>query len=312
MLENILYFVLSCFVLIVSGTFLVKSLSKISRFLRISEFSAAFIIMAIATSLPELFVGISSAASKNPSLSLGNVIGASIIDLTLVAGIIILFSREIRIRAKRMDKDAYFMLVAILLVIILYIIGKSLSRIDGIILLFFFTFNIIRKLKKSKKYKKRLEGKIKRWNVILNTFVFIFALVFLFLSASQAVKYASALAIDLSLPKIIIGLFLLSFATTLPELVFGISATSSKHKEMSLGDLMGGVVTNFTLVLGIVSVLSPIQADFLPFLTSAIFLFIFAFIFVTFLKTGGKLERIEGVSLILIYVLFVIIEFFIK
>ena len=65
MLLNILYFVLSCVILIASGALLVKSLSKISRFLRISEFSAAFIIMAIATSLPELFVGISSALSNN-------------------------------------------------------------------------------------------------------------------------------------------------------------------------------------------------------------------------------------------------------
>jgi len=91
-----------CVVLAVSGSFLVKSLTKISKFLRLEEFSVGFIIMAIATSVPEIFVGISSAIAKNPSISLGNIIGSNIVDLTLVGGIIILLSsgRKIKIKSK--------------------------------------------------------------------------------------------------------------------------------------------------------------------------------------------------------------------
>ena len=87
-LLNLFYFGLSSIFLILSGVFLVKSLTKIAKFLGISEFSAAFIIMAFASSVPELFVGISSAISGNPGLSLGNVIGANILNLTLISGII--------------------------------------------------------------------------------------------------------------------------------------------------------------------------------------------------------------------------------
>ena len=112
--------------------------------------------------------------------------------------------------------------------------------------------------------------------------------------------------------KILIGLFLLSIATTLPELSFGIIASNLKHKEMAIGDQIGSVVTNTALILGLVAIIYPIKAEFMPFLTSSIFMFIAGFIFIAFAKTGKKLEKIEGISLILLYVLFIIIEFFIR
>lgn len=311
MIENILYFSLSCIVLILSGTFLVKSLSKIAKFLRISEFSAAFIIMAIATSLPELFVGISSALSKNPSLSLGNVIGANILNLTLITGIIILVSKEIK-TSRRIGKDAYFMLMGLALILFLYIVGKSLSRLDGVALLLFFVLNTYRTLRKRKKFPRKMKNGLERKSHFIYLFIFIIAFIGLFISSSYVVRYASLLAIDLKLPDIIIGLFLLSIATTLPELVFGISAARMKHKEMAIGDQIGTIITNSTLVLGAVAIIAPIEAVFLPFLTSAIFMFVAAFLFITFLITGKKFETLEGISLILIYVLFVVIEFFIK
>ena len=112
--------------------------------------------------------------------------------------------------------------------------------------------------------------------------------------------------------SVIIGLFLLSIATTLPELVFGISAVKLKHKEMSIGDQIGSVITNLTLILGIVAIISPITTAIAPLLISIIFLFISAFLFISFIKSEKKLDRREGISLILMYVLFVLIEFFMR
>src|SRR4030043_1478548 len=122
MIENLLFFALSGFFLVISGIYLVKSLNKIAIFLGISEFSAAFILMAFATSIPELFVGISSAIQGIPQLSLGNVIGANIIDLTLLTGIFILMSKGIEFKTKKIDKNIYFMLASILLLVVLYLI----------------------------------------------------------------------------------------------------------------------------------------------------------------------------------------------
>jgi len=312
MIENLMYFFIAAIILIVCGIYLVKSLTKISKFLGISEFSLAFIIMAFATSIPELFIGISSALNGNPSLSLGNIIGANILNLTLVTGIIILLSKEIKFDSGKVGKEIYFMLVILAVMIFLFVIGKELSRLDGLILLGLFLIHVYGIFKKRKKYK----AKIKNGRIKISGFywliIFLVALVGLFISSNFAVRYASLLAVDLNLPKIIIGLFLLSIATTLPELIFGILASKMKHNEMAIGDQIGSVVVNAAFILGVVALIHPISAEFIPFLVSAVFMFISAFIFVTFVKSGAKLERYEGISLILIYVLFVIVEFFAK
>ena len=312
-LENILYFLLSAIVLVISATFLVKSLSRIADFLRISEFTAAFIIMAVATSIPELFVGISSALSDVPALSLGNVIGASILDLTLLVGIFVLMGKGIKMENGKIGKDVYFMLIGIILLIGLFVHQQGLSRIDGIILVGFFIMNSIRLLRKRRKYKAKFEeNNLRRWQIISSVFIFLVALVALFFSSKYAVTYASLIAIDFQLPEIIIGLFLLSLATVLPELIFGIRAVRMGHKEMAIGDQTGTVLANICLIAGIVAIIKPIEAVFMPFMISAAFLFVSAFIFITFLKSGKKIEVGEGIGLILLYILFMIIEFFAK
>lgn len=313
MLSNLLLFLLSAFFLALGGIYLVKSLGKISHFLRISEFTAAFIIMAVATSIPELFVGLSSAIQGSSSLSLGNIIGANIIDLTLIMGIFVLLGKGIKLESREAGKDAHLMSFSIALIMILYLIGNSLSRIDGIILLSFFMINTIRMLRKRKKYRAKLkQNSVKRHEIVLNSFIFIFALFVLFISASFAVKYASLLALELNLPKIIIGLFLISFATTLPELIFGIESVIMKHESMSIGNQTGTVFTNITLILGLVALISPIKVELSPFLVSVVFMFISALIFTYFMKTGKKLDVKEGIFLILLYVAFIIFEIFIQ
>lgn len=309
---NIVYLILSTIVLIVSATLLVKVLYKISSFLRISEFTAAFIIMAFATSVPELFVGISSAISKVPSLSLGNVLGSSILHLTLLMGIFVLLGNGIKVKGAKIKEDVYYVLISVILLIVLFLINSSLSRVDGIILITFFLFNSYRMFRKRKKYKAKFnEKRIKRFEIVLDVVIFMVALFALFISANYTVKHASLLAIELKLPNIMIGIFLLSFATTLPELAFGFEAIKLGHKDMALGDLTGGVLTNFGLIIGLVALISPVKAELSSFLMPAIFLFVSTLVFITFLKSGKELKIPEGVALILLYVFFVIAELFI-
>ena len=311
MILNLIFFILSCIVLIISGTYLVKSLSTIAKFLRLSEFSAAFIIMAIATSIPELFVGISSAFSNTPALSLGNVIGACIIDLTLMIGIFVLIGKGIKIKNGKLGKDIYYVLMAILLVGILYLIGNQISRIDGIILILFFIGNSIRIFRKREKYRKKYkpETKIKKLAAIL---IFLIAIILLFLASEYVVRYSKSLAIDFGLSELFVGLFLLSIATTLPEFIFGIKAMQAGKKEMALGDQTGTVLTNLTLIVGLVALISPITTPLIPFIISISFLFISAFIFITFLKSEQTLHVGEGVALILLYIFFIVLQYFIK
>ena len=310
--SDIIIFLVSCIVLVLSGSWLVRSLSKIAYFLRISEFVIGFIIMAFSTSIPELFVGITSALAKNSALALGTVIGANIIDLTIVIGIAVILARGIKIPSKKIQKDALYMVFIAALPIVLMLLGNKLSRLDGIILIVVFLFYMYHLIKERKRFKREVEERIKHWEIVLNVIIFILSLVLLFLSAKYVVHYATEISMELLLPPILVGLFLVSIGTTLPELTFDIQAVMKKHPEMALGDVIGSVVINSTLVLGITSVIYPITAHFLLFFSSAFLMLVIAFIFATFVESGKKLYLKEGIALLLLYTFFIIIEFYIK
>lgn len=307
---NILDFIIACIALITSSIFLVKSLSKISKILGISEFYAAFVIMAIATSIPELFIGISSAFSNNPQLSLGNIIGANILDLTLIIGIIIIAGNNINIENKKIKQDTYIMIASIILLTTLYLIGNELSKIDGIILLSFFTIHLIRVFKKKEKDKTKNNNNIKKKSLWL--LIFLLSLVFLFISSHFVVESATNIAEELNIPKILIGLFLISFATTLPELTFGLSAIKLHHKQMALGDQIGTVIINTTMIIGIVSLLSPIKVNFTYFITSILFLTVISLFWFFIVSKKKQLSKDIGITLIILYFIFSLTEFFLK
>lgn len=308
---NLLYFVLACLVMFLSGSFLVRSLILIARFLRLSEFIAAFIIMAFSTSLPELFVGISSALQKTPALSLGNVIGSNIADVALVGGIILLIARTIKIENKTTVNESMWAVLIAILPLVLMLLGNQLSRIDGALLVIVFLVYSWNLAKQTKKYSAELENHVNRWLVVGSVFVFIFGLVLLFFSSGYVVEYGKLLALDLLLPPIFVGLFFVAIGTSMPELVFETRSILTGHKDFALGDLLGSIVCNSTLVLGVTALIYPIQADFFLFLTSAIFMVVMIVLFAAFIETR-KLSWKAGIGFLLLYLLFIIVELSLK
>ena len=116
----------------------------------------------------------------------------------------------------------------------------------------------------------------------------------------------------LNIPYILIGIFVISFGTTLPELMFETKAIMTKHQSMAMGAIIGSVITNATLVLGVTAVIMPIQVNSLVYLTSTLFMLFSAFIFLTFAESGESISWKEGMSLLMLYVLFIIIEAYIQ
>jgi cation:H+ antiporter len=308
---NLLIFLAAVVVLVISGGFLVKALSKIASFLKVSEFVVGFIIMGIATTIPELFVGITSGLRKATALSLGNVIGSNIVNITLILGIVILLSKEIEITSPTMKSDTLYAFFICIIPIILMGIGRSLSRIDGVILLGVYVLYTTWLIKARREFKKEFdEDKMSRWGIVQQMVIFFISLVVLFVSAGFVTDYGQLLAIDFGMPNIMIGLFLVAIGTSLPELVFGIRAATSGHKTMAIGDLTGAVVSNSTLVLGITALIHPVTAHFMSFLISGSFMIVACFLFVTFMESGDKLYQKEGIAMILIYILFIIVQFY--
>ena len=311
LLISLVLFLISCLVLVVSGGYLVKLLIRISSYLKLSEFVVAFIIMAFSTSIPELFVGINSAVSGNPALSLGNVIGSNIADLTLVIGIAALLGRGIKVKNPFIKKDSLFMFLIALAPIALMIFDHTLSRIDGAILILIFIIYILYLVKERREFKKEFNENGKK-HFVINIVLFVFCLSILFFSAHFVVRYATQLAIELTLPSILIGLFFVAIGTSLPELVFETRAVLAKKGDLAVGDAMGSVVCNSTLILGVTAIISPITNSFILFLTSAIFMAIVIFLFMIFIRSKKGLSIIESVTLIILYILFILFELYFK
>ncbi|HEX54521.1 MAG: hypothetical protein DRO94_03855 [Candidatus Altiarchaeales archaeon] len=303
---DLITFILACLVLVKSAETLVASLSKLAAYFRMTEFVIGFVVMALATSIPELSIGISSAIHQRPELALGNVIGANVIDLTLVIGIATLLKRGIKIETKTVRIDTVYMFLISLLPIILMSDGE-ISRIDGIILLIVFALYLIRLMYQKERFKESEKG-IEKREFYKNVLMFIVALSWLFISAAFLVTSAHNLAIGFGIPEMIIGLFMIALGTTIPELTFETKAVLSDHKYMALGDCVGSVIANSTLVLGITALIHPITADFLLFITSAFFMLTVAFLFMTFVEAEKHILWQEAIALILLYVLFVIVE----
>ncbi|MBI2667404.1 sodium:calcium antiporter [Candidatus Woesearchaeota archaeon] len=310
LVTDIVILVISALVLAKSGASLVSSLSKLARFLRVSEYTVSFVIMAFATSIPELFIGILSAINETPELSLGNVIGANIANVTLVIGIVSLLGRNIKIKDKLIFRDSFYMLIIAVMPILL-MIDHTLSRFDGFLLLIMF-FVYIYVLMKNKIPMDEDEKDVGYTEVFKNLGIFLFSILLLLGSAQFLVRSAQSISIDLNIPVLLVGLFIVSIGTTLPELVFNTKAVLLGHKEQALGNTIGSVIVNSTAVLGTAALITPITSQFTLFLISASFMMVSLFLFMTFIRGNKGLTWREGIALLMFYLLFVIVEIYIQ
>ena len=268
--------------------------------------------MAFSTSIPELFVGINSAIKGNPALSLGNVIGSNIADLTLIIGIAALLGKGIKVKNPFIRKDSLFMLLIAILPIGLMFLGKSLSRIDGIILVSVFLIYMWHLSKERKELKNQFKDDHNQNHLIITFILFALCLAVLFISSHFVVKYATDLALELLLPPILIGLFFVAIGTSLPELVFEIKSVLAKRGDFAVGDAMGSVVCNSSLVLGVTAIIYPITSNFLLFITSAIFMILVSILFLFFIRGKKGLSVTKSIILIILYLLFIMFEYLIK
>lgn len=310
----ILIFIISCLVLVRSGIWAVQALTRIAHFLGWKEFVVAFIFMAFATSIPELFIGISSAFSKIPELSLGNIFGANIIVLTLAVGMAVLIFGGLGIERSTVRRNSVFMTVVSLLPLLLLLDG-DLSRIDGGILLLAFAFYMAWLFDQKEFFTKIYDDtpvvKDRRSNIdyFKNMGIFFSSVLLLLLAAQGIIYSASLFAQSVGMPLGVVGILIVGAGTALPEVYFSIRAGWGGQSPMILGNLMGSIVINSTLVLGIVALIHPIEiTDFSPYSIARIFLIISIIYFLFISRTRDKISRKEALGLILIYLAFLAFE----
>ena len=300
---------------------LVVELRGLSSVTRIGKFGLTAFILAFATSLPELVVGIASALEGRPSLSLGNILGSNIANISLVVGGAAIIGGSVKVMGEFLRRDLFSAFLAGSLPLLLLIDGV-LSRTDALVLFavyVWFTTTALRKT--SEELASYQESGTPLWHRVILKFnqravrkhslwMGLWILVLLF-SAEMLVKMSVSLAGSMGIPVILVGLFFISIGTTLPEFAFEVRALRSGEPAMIFGNLIGSIVANSTLIIGLVALIRPIQLDggFQPYLlATAAFVILFG-LFWVFVSTKRTLERWEGVLLLLVYLLFAYFEF---
>ena len=290
---------------------------RIARFLGWREFVVAFFVMAFAGSVPNLFVGISSAIHKIPQLSFGDIIGGNLIDLTLAVALAVLITKGLSVESKMVQTSSIFTIVVAILPLLLILDG-TLGRIDAVILILTFFFYIFWLFSKKERFTKAYEDDqipvIKEFKVFIKDLgKVILGISFLLLAAEGMVRSASFFAESLNLSIALIGILIVGLGNALPEIYFVIASARKGRTWMILGNLMGSIIVPATLVLGIVALICPIKVpDFSPFAIGRFFLIISAIFFLFFVRTGRKITKKEAFFLLGIYITFVLVEILTK
>lgn len=312
-------FVISCVLIYFAAEWLIEGLMNVARFLAWKEFLVAFLIMAFAASLPNFFIGISSAFHKIPQLSLGDIIGGNVVDLTLATALAVLFAkgREILADSKIVQVTSFFVVIAAISPLIL-ITDNEISRADGMILIILFFFYIGWVFSEKQRFLKIYNGEelsiLKNFKKFLNSVgKIILGVIFLLLSAEGIVQSSQFFAESLNLPLILIGVLIIGLGNAIPETYFAIASARKGETWLILGNLMGSVVVLATLVLGIVALICPIKIlDLSPFLLARAFLVASALFFFFFVRTEKKITQKEAIFLLFLYFIFLISEILTK
>lgn len=308
-------FLASALCLYISGEWVVGGLMRLSRLLGIREFVLAFFVMALASSLPNLFIGVTSALDGISELSLGDVFGNNIIAMTLAVAISIIFSktRSIESDGKTTRTALYFTFASAILPIVL-ISDDRLGRFDGLLLLLLFSSYVRWLISKSRSFSKTYKANesenskiIDRFKTSFRDMILVFmGVILILISAIAIVNSASFFAGHFGIPLLVVGLLIVGLGNALPEIYFSIASARRGETEFVLSNLMGSVIVPATLILGLVALIRPIETtDFELLGISRLFLIIASVFFFFFATTGRKIGKFEALVLGLLYFIFV-------
>lgn len=322
MIPGLLFLILFfSLVLIRSADMVIVAIRRISKESKTGVFALSAIILAIGTSFPELFVGITSAIEGSPSVSLGDVTGSNIANIALVGGLAAFFAGRIRVHGEYLKREIWVSLIASSVPVIL-LFDYSLSRVDGLILLAVYLANASsffkarfvqigqeqQELSFFYRFMRQFNNvAARRRKELGRLFVGIALMLF---SADAIVRIAVFFAELVHIPEFVVGVIIIAIGTSLPELVFSFRSLEEHEPSMFFGNLLGSTIANSTLVIGIVALIHPIHLHAIDkyFFAAVAFIFIFL-VFWFFIRTKHRLDRWEAAILLLIYLTFVVVEF---
>ena len=253
---NFLALIASLAVLIWGADKFVDNSSLVAKKIGVSELTIGLTIVALGTSAPEIFVGISSVLNNSESIAMGAVVGSNISNIALIFGVSCIGISFLPKKTPIIQLMPFLISAGVLGSVLIDLI---VSMLDGILLLitFFYFLYVINANKNTQTYVDADQNK----NNFVTLIYLTVGLIALILGSRYAVIYAEKIALSLNISELIIGLTIIAIGTSLPELAATISAVLKKKTDMIVGNVIGSNVLNITLVVPIIGFFSNVQLD---------------------------------------------------
>lgn len=286
------------FVLLIKGAdFFVDGASSVAAKLKVPSLIIGLTVVSMGTSLPEAAVSISASLTGNNAISLGNVIGSNIFNLLMVVGIssVILPIATDRAVLKR-DMPVN---IGITVVLLFMLLDGRLSRVEAIILLVFFVAYLLLLVRSALKNREEAEEtKVLTW---FKSILFILLGAGAVIGGGQLVVNSSkTIAINLGMGETLVGLTVVAFGTSLPELVTSIVAAKKGDSGIAMGNVVGSCIFNILFILGITATIKPLTAGVEFFIDTGILIAV-CLVMLLFAFTKKKTDRLEGAACVVIY-----------
>jgi len=295
------------FVLAISADWVVKAAAFIAKKAHVRSFLLGFLLLGFATTIPEMLVAYQAIQDGAPQLSIGNLLGGSILLLSFVMGGSAIILKRIKLDHGLSTADIGMSSFVILAPVVALWDGKF-TRIEGWILVGVYVAHLLF-LNKEQQVAETVEHHTKHvlhiWHALG---LLVGGLVGMAIASRYIVTIAELVAHAFSIPPFVVGLFLVTIGTNLPELTLAIGAIIKKQNDIAFGDILGSSVIN-TPLLGVIGIISPFAvSDHERIQVTLLLLALVAIFFFWAAVTKKDITRREGFVLFTVYIAFILFE----
>ena len=310
---SVLLILIGFVVLVYGANFLVDGASSFAARFKVPNIVIGLTIVAFGTSAPELVVNTFAAVKGSTQIVLGNVVGSNIFNIAAILGIgSVIYPLTVKTNTTWIEIPLALLSAVVVLVMANDIFLNRatinvITRSEGIILLFFFAIFLAYNIHVSVSNKTVDEVSVKNLTMAKSILLFLAGLIMLVVGGKLIVDHAVKLARLIGISERVIALTIVSVGTSLPELATSLIAIKKRNVDIAVGNVVGSNIFNLFFVLGISSTVSSVpinpdnQIDLLVNIVMSMLLFLFIFT-----GKGRKLERWEGIILLLLYLIYLI------
>jgi cation:H+ antiporter len=299
-------FLVAMAALVYGADFIIKESERIALHFNISHFVIGATLIAFGTSLPEMAASMMASYHGKSDMAVANVVGSVVFNITLVLGIVFMIAKSMNPKRDLFSKDSAWVIVPVVIFYIMIQDGE-ISRFDGILFILMMVSYLMFLFSDSKE---ELESEIdedlqkEKFNWGKSIVLLLIGFAFTIGGANFVVESGTNIARSLDVSEWIIGLFLISLGTSLPELVVSLVAVKKGNAEMSIGNIIGSNVANFSMVLGGSSLIHPLTIN-LNATSYDILILAAASITLLFILANKIYNKAGGIFLLTILALFV-------